>query len=308
MSKNIFDEYFNPYREERSKFKGCFTIFIYNLSQEITLEKISHQIGLINLISDKMKKNYLLSRVYEFKDHITNKYTDSNISGIYLVGDTVNLINILPQWKKNIEQFDINNFIFKYDEFYDITYLEDLCLNTNYVNVLTVSQSKFTHFYYTISKRKNVGNGSSTTVELQNYLKSLGKNIVLLHGNGQILKNFPEDKNIIVIPKILNEEEIMEEFDKKDNIAKSEELSDWLGKILHPEYGKRLRFGKDIREGIVNRQIQKIYCIPEIAIKLKNRFSEDMDSVQMIVIRSYGNDIGKTLKDSYNGALGISYY
>lgn len=322
-NKKEFDDVFSQYTDIKSKFNGSFIMVVYKLSQEELVHKISHQIGLINLMSDRYKKNYLLTRIFNLRDYINARYTNiSNtsqnaISNIFLIHDDIISINFNELWCNNIEEFDINHFIFKNDEYFDIKFLEDLLLNTSYVDIISVSQHKFTHNRYTGSKRKYINEKSSNHNDLQKYIEMyLGgltksnPNIpkMLIHGSG-IIKNFAcEDQRIIIVSKSLRDDEIMDYFDMRINIIKAKELEDWLGKLVHPDFEKRLVFGKDIQKGIYERLIKIVYCTEEMFAKIKKNVPSELQSFEIIIIKSYGNDIGKVLKDNYSGIIGITYY
>jgi len=59
---------------------------------------------------------------------------------------------------------------------------------------------------------------------------------------------------------------------------------------------------------IQNRQIEILFCSPEIANKINERIPSHLKNYKMIVIKSYGDDIGKKLDKDYSGIIGITYY
>jgi len=319
---NEFDKIFSQYEEIKSKFNGSFTIVAYKLSQENLIQKINHQIGLINLMSDRYKKNFLLNRIFTLRDYVNSQYIEKTyqISNVFLVHDEIINIEINKLWSSNIDEFDINNFIFKYTEYFDINFLKDLFLNTTYTDTILVSQNKFTHSRYTPSKRKYVDEGNSNNIELQKYINdfigSLTKSDsdtlmpkLLIYGPGQIIKNFTfNDDRVIIVPKSLREEEITMQINVRLNDMKSKELENWLNNIIHPEHGKKLVFGKDIMKAMNDKLIKTVYCTPEMIKKIKNKVPIELQLFEMIEINSYGDDVGKVLKDNYSGIIGILYY
>jgi len=318
-------ELFDEYKKIRSKFEGGFTVVVYGLKCDELIDKINHRTNLINTINDRVKKNYLLSRMVNFHDYISARYdTNNNIWGIFLIHDTVDYFPIDNEWKKSIEVFDVDNYIFKFNEYFDIDYLVDLLTNTNFYDVVHVGQNKFVHYYFTKSKRKNIHSGESNYNELNTYLtkynqeqKLQNNNTILsrkiphtlLHGNSHILKNFIESDNLGIYSKnSLNQEEITEYFEKKENIFTMKDLEMWINNLLNPNIGHRILFGKDITKAITNTMVKQIYCTPEMEKKIREKIPIELQKFEINVVRTYGNDMGKRLRDEFSGIIGITYF
>lgn len=323
-------EIFDEYKKIRSKFEGSFLVVIYGLKCDELIDKISHRINLVNTINDRVKKNYLLSRMVNFHDYISARYDNNNnnsIWGIFLVHDTVDYFAINNEWKKSIEAFDVDNFIFKFNEYFDIDYLVDLLTNNNYYDVVNVSQNRFVHYYCTKSKRKNIHSGENNYNDLNTYLTKYNQeqktqnnnnnnNVLirkiphmLLHGNSHILKNFVESDNLGIHSKgSLNQEEITEYFEKKENIFAMKELENWINNLLNPNLGHRILFGKDITKAITNGMIKQIYCTPEMEKKIRDKIPPELQKFEITVVKTYGIDMGKRLRDEFSGIIGITYF
>lgn len=307
---DLFDKTFDAYKDMRGKFDSNFTIVIYNYPTANVIEKLEHHLGLINLISDRFKRGFLYNRLNEFKNYINNRYSDGNITGIFLVGNGTYYIDISNDWQNAIDQFDVNPFILKHSAYFDIDFLRTLLTDVTYYNVITVLTNRFTHDFYNKSKRKFIHQDVAKAVNLIGYLKDI-KGTCLVHGTSGLLSNIQNSSQLekhIIVTKLLHETEVGDVFEKRENDKNCVKLEYWLSKILHPELGKRLVFKRDIPLKIQNKQIETLFCSQELADKINKRVPPDLKNYKITIIKSYGDDIGKKLEKDYGGIIGITYY
>ena len=303
-------EIFNNYKNDTDRFESLYTIVIYNNPVTDTLNRLQHHLALINLISDKFKRQYLYSRLDNFKEYIKNRYDGGNITNIFLIGREMSVIDIIDRWKVIIEEFDVDPFIFRNGEHYDIDFLQNLLTDNIYYNVIMVSPNKFVHSYYNQTKRKRIHQTNNFKIsDLLAYLQELDS-ICIVHGTSNLLSNLisMDLPSHVVLNKLLRDEEIIEVYDRHNNTKNSMKLDQCLSKMLHPIFGKRLIFGKDIQAKIFDMQLETLFCSPSMAQKVAKRIPEELKKFELIIIRSYGDDIGKRLEKDYNGIVGISYY
>lgn len=304
---------FDKYKDMSDKFESLFTIIIYDYSATAAIEKIQHHLGLINLMSDKYKRIYLYNRLKEFKEYLINRFVDGNISGIFLVGKETYAFDIISEWEEIISTFDIEKFIFKHNDSFELKYLQSLLTDASYRSVILVSGTKFTHYYYNMSKRKFITQQTAKLNDLITYMTDI-KDTCIVHGTSNILGTLinitTHDLSKHIIEKrLLRDTEIDDLFEKHLNTERAKDLELWLSKMLHPEYGKRLVFGKDIPKKISERLIKTVYCSEEMTDKVRQRIPSDLINFEIITIRSYdNNDIGRKLQKDFNGIVGITYY
>ena len=309
---NIFDKTFEKYRNSGSKFESNFTIIAYKLPINSFVEKIQHQLNLINLMSDRFKKVYLYTRLNNFKEYIKNKFeTETHITNIFFVGQETNAIDIIDSWKLVIEKFDVESYIFRHGEYFDIAFLQSLLTDDKFYNVVVILPNKLSVFQHNPSKRKQVNQIQVPKLpELITYLKTI-KGQCIIHGTSNILASLSTsnelDSNVIIKTKILGCNDLNDIFRNSEDTKNSAQLDIWMQRILHPEYGKRLVFGKDIEKKIIEMQIETIFCSQEMGDKINKRVPDHLKKFKLIVIRPC-DDPSKKLCADFNGILGITYY
>ncbi|AYV84246.1 MAG: hypothetical protein Hyperionvirus20_24 [Hyperionvirus sp.] len=307
-----YTKIFDKHKDTHDKFDSLFTIILFDYPATLAIEKVQHHLGLINLMSDKFKRGHLYNRLKEFKEYLTNRFVSGNITSIFLVGEETHPIDIIPQWRDVILQFDIEKFIFKHGRTFDLKYLQSLLTDATYRSVICVSGTKFTHYHYNMSKRKFIAQHPAKAIDLISYISDL-PDTSLIHGTSNIIANVlttaPDALSRHIIEKRqLKDTEIEDLFEIRTNSEKSKDLELWLSRILHPEYSKRLVFGKDIPRKISEKLIKTIFCSPEMSQKILQRVPPELHNFELIIIKTYGDDIGKKLQKDYSGILAITYY
>ena len=186
----------------------------------------------------------------------------------------------------------------------------NLLTDATYDDVMFISINKFTHYHCNKTKRKLIHQKTNKLSDITNYLKDM-KTQCIIHGPSNMLSSLQNDIQLnrhIIIPKLLNDDDVHQIFEKKTNDKNMAELELWLSRLLHPQYGKRLVFGKDIQKRISDKQIKTLYCTSEMAIKINKRVPKDLMIFEIIIVQSHGDDIAKKLQNDFNGLIGITFY
>lgn len=300
-----FDEIFGKYANIVDKFESNFTIVVYEYPIVSLMEKIAHQIELINTIQDRMRKSYLYERLNRLREYVDNMKVHNNITGVFLVGKNIFFSEFDTEWKLVVEKFDVNRYIFKYGDKFDIEFLKDYLTNDKVFNVINIAPKNYTHFHINRSKRKKIHTGVVKTNDLNDYIKNIKMDKddkCIVHGTSGVLRNLAHTDKIIVSTKTMKDNEIIQLIETIENDKKIKQMDDWLSKLLHPELGKRIKFGKDVEKNIKNKMMKTIFCTPEMAMKINQKIPEEFMLFDMIVVRS------DMLANTYGGIFGVTYY
>jgi len=306
-----FREIFDKYRDHRSKYESSYIVIVFDLDEEKIIDNINHQISIINTIGDKVRRNYLLTRIFNFRDYVEARFNKTELTGIFMISDDVDYVELYPEWKKNISLYDINNFIFIHSEYFDIDYLQDLLLNKDdYNHVINVSQNKFVHSHNTKTKKKYINTGTANHTELNKYLADIKSKYIIIHGVGQMLKNFTtNNKDTIVRTKLLTDDSLFEEIEKMNNNSGSERLSEILDKLNTPHMMDKIVFGKEISKSISEQMIKTIFCTTEMKKKILVKIPEELQTFELVEVKSFDDkDVGHKLGLQYSGIIGVKYY
>lgn len=306
-----FKETFDKYRDHRSKYESSYIVIVFDLNDDKIIDNINHQISIINTIGDKVRRNYLLTRIFNFRDYIQTRFNKSVLTGVFMIKDDIEYIELCSEWKKNVLSFDVNNFIFIHDEYFDIDYLQDLLLNKDdYNHVINVSQNKFVHCHNTKTKKKYISSGTANHAELNKYLADIKSKYIIIHGVGQMLKNFTtNNKDIKVCAKLLTDESLYEEIEKLNNSYGSERLTEILDKLNTPNIMDKIVFGKEINKGISEQMIKTIFCTTDMKKKILTKIPKDLQTFEIIEVKSFNDkDVGHILESQYSGIIGVKYY
>ena len=236
--------------------------------------------------------------------------SDESITKIYLINKRINSFDILPEWENVIRKFDIVPLIFKYNDYFELDYLKSLLTDDSEYNVINIS-TKFNHYIMNSSKRKFIGQGNAKISDILEYVNKLKNKKIIFHGTSGVLKNLVnnlDSKSSIIVQKLLKDEEIIEIFSKEENSKNLLKLEEWLNKILHKDYSKKIVYGKDLNYAIANMQIKTIFCNELMAKKIDEIIPNNLKIFELIIVKSYGDDSAKTLETNFKGIIGIKFY
>ena len=303
---SIFNNTFNEYTKYKDKFESLYIFVINDLTKEQLEERLNKIIKIIDNIQDSKKKNFLKSRMCNFKKYF-DSYKNDIVNGIFLVNDDVKYFPMEKYYIDTIKEFKIN-FSYQYGKTYDIDWLRKLLLDREYTLVLKIKNNDVSISKITSSKQLCI---YSETIKSPVITEIVGSKIdkntkFLIHGSSVALKNIEIiNKNCLGFynKELTLEQQIdmIEEAKYKNNIK---DLENWLEKILDPKEGHKLVFGNDIEENAENDLIQTIFCTPE-----KNYRFVKFENVDIKLVKSFKDgDFINTFVKNYDGVLGIKYY
>lgn len=316
-----FNSIFNKYRQINDKHQSLYIFVITDLTVGSVIEKVKKIITSIDNCSNPSKKAYLKNKLNKFIENLigtesTNIQSESNIilNKIFFISDFVNSsidsYDITKFWKETLEIFKCDQFIVNNDDTFNLDWLKDLLLSRTYVNVLCFNNNNLKHFHLTHTKKKLVKEKQEKKMDVNLYInENTNKgDLTIIHGISSFLKNLQETTYLKILTDYKKDEELLEEYDKILNNNNAIQLQWWLDRILDPKEGKKIVFGKDIGIGINDSTIKTIFCSPERKTKLLENFPNNNLNDKLIVVKSYGNDVGNQLQTNFKGAIGIKFY
>jgi hypothetical protein len=314
--ETIFANKFNKFKNLRDKFESQFLIIAFDISIEDLLEKIKHQIELIKLVRDTYKRQYLLNKIYKLKEYVENMNSQerNKISSVFFIDKELLVHEILieKRWLDNLYNFDTDNYVFKHGEFFDLNFLKDFLLNTQYTHVIHMNNNKLSHYYTSKNKKKLYFNIEKKDIDIMDYIKNNIKNqFCVVHGISGSLKSLKSTDLILIFNKHLNHEEINEQIKSYDKKKYSATLNFWLANLTNDKTSHRICFGKDIEKNIGNKLLKTLFCTSIFYDKVKVKVPLELQIFEVNIIDPDVKDsdcVGVKLHDLYGGAIGITYY
>lgn len=304
-----FDEIFKKYNIVQDKMKTLFTIVVYNMCQQDLIDQIDHRLKLVNNIKYAKKRICVCNRLYNLKTHIKDNSINNSVKNcIFLVADDVNEINLCKEWINVLKYFSVDNFIFRYDDKFDISYLKSLLTDTSYKDVIHVKNNTMKHIHINPTKKRIHYKLESKSLDIDQYIKDNIINTCIIHGVSSVLKNLKSDRYQI-FTRNLTDEEIYNIFKKDEIISIHKQLQEYMTYITNEKLTHRIVFGKDIEKKIITRELKIIFCSQDIYTKIKIKIPSEYLNFDLILVDTLEKgDIGDKLKIQYNGALGVTYY
>jgi hypothetical protein len=298
------------YRNIEDKFESNFTIVVNGLSIEETLSKIFKKLEYINKKKDNVKRMYLNDRLYILIEHLKQIEPESIISNVYLVGKSLNTIPLHKKWVHILNSWQVDKFIIKNDDYFDIDYLNSLFLDDTYYDVIKIMNKTLTHTYLNQNKRKThltkeLGSG----FHLSEYVTNETKNKCLVHGISSIVKNSTNDNNVIVINKSLNWDDIFMEFKKESMLSIHKIIEELFNHMLNEKMMHRVKVTKELQKAIQYGTIETIYCLPRMAKNIKDNVPTELQNFKIVEVLSLiKGDVVDRLDVDFKGAIGYTYY
>lgn len=304
------EETFSAYRQINEKTDTLFTILVYDLSVSELLNNIEHRLQFCKEIKNTKKKAIICSRLFNFKEYLSQIDPNQKIDSIYLIEESTNEIKLTANMKQLLHEYKIDNFIFKYDYLFQIDYLLALFTDLNFKQVIYIKNNEYTHFLINTTKKKIIFHKESKNFDIVEYINSNIKEKCLIHGLSATLKYLKIDPHWVFTYK-LADEQIFKLF-KDDEMAQiCCELDKYLSWIHNSQMMHRLVFGKDIEKKIAQKSLQLLYCSPKIYEKVTKRLPKEYYSSNFKIYKietiSKG-DSGDRLESDFAGALGVTYY
>lgn len=281
----------------RDNHESLFTILINNTSKEIFLKDLNERLKKIQEIKNSFKKKKLNDRLYKFiqKIELDNKDIYNNV---FLVSDDILSFTLTKKDYIILKEWNVNNYMFMYDEYFKLEYLKDLLTNINFYDIIINN----THFKGNLNKKKIIKDKPSLE-----YLKTLSVPFFYCGKlpKDMINKNMIENLNVSTswndALELINQTEIKNENiklqifldeDNKDKYIYKEEIYDEI-----ENYNIKLLYvHKESKELFLN-EIQKRNLIQNLNFEINY-----INSIKGIV------DSSTTLKNDYCGFIGEKYY
>jgi hypothetical protein len=302
---------FDKFRSHSDKFESLYMIIVNNMDTTELTEKVNHQLKLINTLNDNVKRKFLNDRLFGFKSYLSmQKYNKENekISKVFFIYGDVEEIDLRKEWIQVLLDFQVDNYILKYGDTFQIDYLIELFTDVSFKTVIAVRNNILQHIHLNSTKKKIISTIESKSLDIEQYVTENIKEFCLIHGVSVSLKGLKLD-NHKIIHKHLRDEEILDEFTNILNKNILEELSEILGYIQNPKMMHRVIFGKDIGKGIKNMTIKIIYCTKEMYHKIHNQVDKSFLNFEIKIVKMCENgDAADIVKNQYNGAIGFTYY
>src|ERR1700744_637673 len=93
-----FDIKFNKFKELKDKFESQFMIICYDLLLDDLKDKVKHQIELIKLVKDNVKRHYLLNKIFNFRNFLDNLQERKKINSVFLIHHDTSEILLEDEW------------------------------------------------------------------------------------------------------------------------------------------------------------------------------------------------------------------
>ncbi len=308
MTSN-FDELFKKFADKRDKMKALFTIVTYNTSQQEIIHEIEHRLRLAKTIKYPKKRICVSNRLFNFKTYLKDSGTDETTKNtVFFVSDDVDEITLSKEWLQVLKNFDVDKFIFRYDETFDIPYLKSLLTDTNYREVIYVKNNLMRHIYLNSTKKKIYYETESKNLDVEEYVKNNIKEPCIIHGISVALKNLKSDKHYIYT-KMLTDEEIADVFKKEQVGAVHKQLDEYMTYITNEKLMHRIVFGKDVQKKIISKELKTVFCSPEMYTKILEKVPQEYLNFDLKLVESLEKgDSGDKLKTQYMGVIGVTYY
>lgn len=305
-----FNEIFNKYEQCKDKFESLYIFVIHDLIIEDVLEKIKKMLIIIDQISSNAKKSYLSNRIKNFQSYLEGIKENTQINNIFMISNKIDSVTLKNKWKETLKYFDCDNFLVKYDNNYQISWLRDLLLDYSYTHILHFRNNDLKHYHFNSTKKKLHKTYSSKSMNVIDYInENTNKGeYCIVHGISSFLRSLSDSITLKVLNGDKKDDEILDILDKFKNEQNIQELSEWMNKFNDPKDGKLIVFGKDIGICMKNKILKTLYCSEDFQKKVFNVVPKEDIIFEMKIVKSYGNDIGKKLIDDFKGAIGIKFY
>lgn len=305
-----FDSAFSKYKGLTDKHQSQYIFVINGLAVEDVIEKVKKMVIIVDAGSNPSKKALLKGKLNNFIENLIGIQPETKIEGIYFVSTSVGYHELRPFWKETLTSFKCDSLIVKYDDTYQLDWLKNLLLDRSYINILQLNNNNLKHVHLGFTKKRVFKEKDEKKMDVPLYIQENTNrgDVVIIHGVSSFLKCMQESDILRIFNGHKRDEELLEEYYKIINDGNAKQLQWWLDRILDPKEGKKLVFGKDIGIGITDGMIKTVFCSPERKAKLLENYANENISDKLIVIKSYGEDVGKRLVVEFKGAIGVKFY
>lgn len=305
-------EFFRNEYTVSGRSNSMYVYVLFNCTQEKIKEHIKKQIEIIDRVSDSFKRRLFLSRYHLLRDYIESR-EDLIYNHVFFIGDSINSHELSKDNLTVLSKYSHSEISFKYDDHFDLDYLEDLLFNDSPYHVFRVDSNKIDYLHLTKTKKVVISSKESKPLDIMEFINStiLPKSRYILYGLSSKLKDISDVRAYTVINKYIKDEELIEMIDRIDQEDKLIELITDLKMLQDSKHLHKIVLKKDILSKI--DQLEKLYIDKSMCDKFKeNMIKKGFDiNFKIIVIdskiKSFIEFRERTL-DSYGGVVGVAYY
>lgn len=301
------------FRNDRDKFESLFTILIVDQEVSKITEKLHERLGFLKAIKNNYKRKYLNDRLYSFIQFFEEYKPDDKITGIFLVGTAINKISLSKNHIDVIREYNIQQYIFKFGEYFYIDYINDLLTDLTFNNIIHVNGNTLEHIHLNSTKRKVINSISSKDLNILDCIAQLVKQEeYIIHGISGSLKNIKQEdigNNIIIYGKHLLDGELLELVESNRMKKSHKKLEDCINMLKYEKTMDKVIVGKDIEKALVGFMVKTLFCTEQMFNKLNKLLPKENLNFEIVIIkRLESGDIYDTLEKDYRGIIGIYYY
>lgn len=312
------ESYNYKYKNVQGKSDSLYIYVLYECSQEEIKEHIKKQLDIVDRVNDPFKRKMFSSRYFILRQ-FTEQYKDNHVYNcILFLGDNIDEYQLTTENKNILRRYNHRTISYKYDDHYDLDYLEDLISNNNPYHMFRVNNNKIDYLLLTKTKKVVVNSKESKPLDIMEFVNSSlsgdkSNTKYIIYGVSAKLKEINDTKCYAVINKLMKDDDLIDMIDQIDQEDLLIELSNDLLMLTDIKLMHRIVFKKELTSMIRNGQLQKLY----IDVKLVDKFLTNMKNskvdvnFKMIIIdtsiKSFIDGQERTL-DPYEGVIGVTYY
>jgi len=295
----------------QEKGKMLYTLLIYNHTSSEVISKLRTILEKVNLrMKDAFKKKLINERLYNIITNLENLKPTDKINHIILSGKEVNIYELSKEQLSICKKWNINDFYYTDNEYYEIEYLKELFCEKN---IKTIGE--FTGDTMKLIELDNVKDrileeiNFSNQEEFKKYYES--NNLFLIHGTGSFIKKIKIIQNHKLFTRRLHLKDVNKTINKliieANQIILNKEV---LSQLTNPACDNLFLFGKkEVSQGIMGYLIKKLFITQKLLTKLKNKIDDSLLNFDIVIVDSLNSgDIGDSFIKEYEGLIGVKYY
>ncbi len=311
------EQFKEKYRHIKGKIDSLYVYVLYACSQNTIQEHIKKQLEYIDKVNDSYKRKLFSSRYFLLRDTLTNQNNpeNHNYNNIIFVGDDINIYHLEDSQIQLLKKYNHQLITYKYDDHFDLDFLEDLILNDSPYHMYRINNNKIDYLQLTRTKKNTIQSKESKNLDVTEFISNTlpVNEMCIICGLSGKLKGLIDQRVYGILEKQLKDDEIMLLIDRIDQENILKQLSDDLLMIHDSKQTHKVIFKNHIQDKIKNGQLSKLY----IDTSIHQRFVENMKKInqdinfKIIVINTKIKsfvDLREHTLDQYGGVIGISYY
>jgi hypothetical protein len=295
----------------QEKGKMLYTLLIYNHTSSNVISKLRTILEKVNLrMKDAFKKKLINERLYNIITELENLKPTDKINHIILSGKKVNIYDLSKEQLAICKKWNLSDFYYTYNEYFEIQYLKDLFCekNARTIGEFTANTMKLIELD-TVKDRIIEAINFSNQEEFKKYYDS--NNLFLIHGTGSFIKKIKFIQDHKLFTKRLHLKDVNKTINKliieENQVILNKEV---LSQLTNPVCNNLFLFGKkEVSQGIIGFLIKKLFITQKLLIKLKNKIDDSLLNFDIVIVNSLiSGDIGDSFIRDYGGLIGVKYY